>query len=239
MRERGPHTLWEIPPSEIQVIAHRISAQYGLRFGKPQHLKAILSCYELECSQELGDALSEILKLDIPYVAPYIWSLEQAAAAQTQEIFTEERANFGDTAGTNHVGGAINIKGLAVAEPEVMVFVEFIDPGHLYQFTFTDGPEDLSRGLISVETPFGRALATALIDEVTEVAWNGEPKKVIVKNRQWPRYNPKGHTSRTTGDSNEKRRWCDAQGSANAVIEDGDRDKGSPTRLYPVSIRCQ
>ena len=191
LRERGPRTLWEIPPSEIQVIAHRISAQYGLRFGKPQHLKAILSCYELECSQELGDALSEILKLDIPYVAPYIWSLEQAAAAQTQEIFTEARANFGDTAGTNHVGGAINIKGLAVAEPEVMVFVEFIDsPGHLYQFTFTDGPEDLSRGLISVETPFGRALATAVIDEVTEVAWNGEPKKVIVKNRQWPRYNP-------------------------------------------------
>lgn len=190
LRERGPRALKEIPPSEIQAMAHRIAAHYGLRFGSAQHLKAVLSCYELECTQHLRYALSEILRLDIPYVAEYTWSLEQTAAEQPRDIILDTPADSDDGTDKNRCEDTVNIDGLAVVKPGVSVFVEFIDkPGLLYTFTFTDGEENVSQGLISIETPFGRTLATALIDEVTEVEWNGEPKKVVVKDRQFPRYN--------------------------------------------------
>ena len=73
LRERGPRTLEEIPPSEILVASH-ITLEKGLfQEGSDEHLHAILGLFNLKrLTTSTGSMLLEILDLSIIHVGEWL-----------------------------------------------------------------------------------------------------------------------------------------------------------------------
>jgi len=73
LRTRGPRSLEEIPPSELQVVAKYLVERHGFSSGSDEHLRAILECFDLKrLTTQVGKTLCEILKRSFPYVDEFI-----------------------------------------------------------------------------------------------------------------------------------------------------------------------
>ena len=71
VRERGPRTFDEIPPSELQFIARWLlgNRKKELERGSDDHLKAVLNCFDLKrLTTQVGLRLLDILNHHYPYV---------------------------------------------------------------------------------------------------------------------------------------------------------------------------
>jgi very-short-patch-repair endonuclease len=69
IRDRGPRTFDEIPPSELQAVARIIAADQDLQVGSDGHLRAILESYDLRrLTTQVGTTILEILDRRYPYV---------------------------------------------------------------------------------------------------------------------------------------------------------------------------
>lgn len=78
------------------------------------------------------------------------------------------------------------------AEPGVTIILSFADnPDIFHTFTYSDQGEDLSQGLLAVDSPLGQRLINARIKDPIEVNWGGERRKVIVHEKKLPKYKPK------------------------------------------------
>lgn len=73
LRRRGPRSLQEIPPSEVQVVAMYLAERHDLAFGSDEHLRAILECFDLKrLTTQAGTRLLEILDKKFPYVHEFL-----------------------------------------------------------------------------------------------------------------------------------------------------------------------
>ena len=73
LRERGPRTFEEIPPSEILIASHIALEEGSFEEGSDDHLHAILSLFNLKrLTVSTGTALLEILALEINHVNEYL-----------------------------------------------------------------------------------------------------------------------------------------------------------------------
>jgi hypothetical protein len=82
LRERGPRSFEEIPPSELQLLAHFLAAREGHDFGSEPHLRAVLEFHDLKrLTTQVNTALQSILKLQMPHV---------------DELLTARRATLND-----------------------------------------------------------------------------------------------------------------------------------------------
>lgn len=78
------------------------------------------------------------------------------------------------------------------AEPGVTIILSFADnPDIFHTFAYSDQGEDLSQGLLAVDSPLGQRLINARIKDPIEVNWGGERRKVIVHEKKLPKYKPK------------------------------------------------
>lgn len=69
VRERGPRSFEEIPPSELQMVARRIARDTDLDPGSADHFRAILEHFELKrLTTQVEDRLRTILEMPFPYV---------------------------------------------------------------------------------------------------------------------------------------------------------------------------
>ena len=69
VRDRGPRDFEEIPPSELQLVARRLSEDEGLEPGSDAHLRAVLDFFDLKrLTVQVGTTLLEILGRQYPYV---------------------------------------------------------------------------------------------------------------------------------------------------------------------------
>lgn len=69
LRRRGPRTLEEIPPSEIQLVARQVSFELELTPGSDEHLRALLEAFELKrLTTQAGSTLLETLEKRFLYV---------------------------------------------------------------------------------------------------------------------------------------------------------------------------
>jgi hypothetical protein len=73
LRSRGPRTLEEIPPSEVQLAARCLARQCGSSPGSDEHLRAILGCFDLvRLTTQAGARLLEILDREFAYVDEFL-----------------------------------------------------------------------------------------------------------------------------------------------------------------------
>jgi hypothetical protein len=73
LRTRGPRSLEEIPPSELQVVAMYLTERHGFSSGSDEHLRAVLERYDLtRLTTQVGTTLLEILERRFPYVDEFI-----------------------------------------------------------------------------------------------------------------------------------------------------------------------
>ncbi|MFA4947865.1 MAG: AAA domain-containing protein [Candidatus Krumholzibacteriia bacterium] len=73
LRSRGPRSLEEIPPSELQVVAMYLAERHGFSSGSDEHLRAILECFDLKrLTTQVGTTLLEILERRFPYVDEFL-----------------------------------------------------------------------------------------------------------------------------------------------------------------------
>ncbi len=73
LRNRGPRSFEEIPPSELQVVARYIVEHEGLESGSDEHLHAVLELFNLKrLTTQVGTTLLEILEKRFPYVDDFI-----------------------------------------------------------------------------------------------------------------------------------------------------------------------
>jgi hypothetical protein len=73
LRRRGPRSLEEIPPSELQVVAMYLAERHGFSSGSDEHLRAILECFDLKrLTKQVGTTLLEILERRFPYVDEFL-----------------------------------------------------------------------------------------------------------------------------------------------------------------------
>ncbi len=69
LRDRGPRTFEEIPPSELQLVARRLANEKGFKVGSDAHLRAILDVFNLKrLTLKVGTTLLDILDRQYPYV---------------------------------------------------------------------------------------------------------------------------------------------------------------------------
>ncbi len=69
VRTRGPRSLSEIPPSELQLVARYLERFFGFEAGSEEHLRAMLECFDLKrLTDQVGLVLLEILDKKLPYV---------------------------------------------------------------------------------------------------------------------------------------------------------------------------
>jgi hypothetical protein len=69
LRERGTRDFEEIPPSELQLVARRLSRDEGFDSGSDAHLRAVLECFDLKrLTVQVGTRLLDILGRRYPYV---------------------------------------------------------------------------------------------------------------------------------------------------------------------------
>lgn len=80
LRTRGPRSLDEIPPSELQVVAKYLLKRYQFRAGSDEHLRAILEFFDLKrLTTQVGMTLLEVLEKDFPYVDEFLNALDSSA----------------------------------------------------------------------------------------------------------------------------------------------------------------
>ena len=73
LRTRGPRSLEEIPPSELQVVARYLAERHGLVSGSDEHLRAVLERFDLKkLTTQAGTTLLEILERRFTYVDEFI-----------------------------------------------------------------------------------------------------------------------------------------------------------------------
>lgn len=73
LRSRGPRSLEEIPPSELQVVAMYLADRHGFSSGSDQHLRAVLERFDLtRLTTQVGKTLLEILERRFPYVDEFL-----------------------------------------------------------------------------------------------------------------------------------------------------------------------
>ncbi len=69
VRNRGPRDFCEIPPSEIQLVAHRLIKDGNIEVGSDSHLRAVLKYFTLKrLTVEVRTKLLDILDCRYPYV---------------------------------------------------------------------------------------------------------------------------------------------------------------------------
>ena len=70
-RRHGPRQFDEIPPSELQLVAHqvRLGREDELKFGSDEHLRAVLKAFQLQrLTTRIGMTLLDVLEWPYPYV---------------------------------------------------------------------------------------------------------------------------------------------------------------------------
>jgi very-short-patch-repair endonuclease len=68
LRSRGPRTFWEIPPSELYVVAMDLSAHHGFKLASNGHLRAILEFFDLKrLTPQVDTALRKIIERGSSY----------------------------------------------------------------------------------------------------------------------------------------------------------------------------
>jgi hypothetical protein len=73
LRTRGPRSLEEIPPSELQVVARYLAKRYGFASGSNEHLRAVLERFDLKkLTTQAETILLKILEKKFPYVDEFI-----------------------------------------------------------------------------------------------------------------------------------------------------------------------
>jgi hypothetical protein len=73
LRRRGPRSLEEIPPSELQVVAMYLAERHGFSSGSDQHLRAILERFDLtRLTTQVSTTLLKILERRFPYVDEFL-----------------------------------------------------------------------------------------------------------------------------------------------------------------------
>jgi len=78
LRTRGPRSLEEIPPSELQVVARYLAERHGFASGSDEHLRAVLERFDLKkLTTQAGTTLLEILERRFPYVDEFINKINQ------------------------------------------------------------------------------------------------------------------------------------------------------------------
>ena len=69
LRERGPRDFDEIPPSELQLVARRLSQNGDFDLGTDAHLRAVLDYYGLKrLTAQVSTRLRDVLGRRYPYV---------------------------------------------------------------------------------------------------------------------------------------------------------------------------
>jgi very-short-patch-repair endonuclease len=69
LRERGSRDFEEIPPSELQLVARRLSRDEGFESGSDAHLRAVLECFDLKrLTLQVGTRLLDVIGRRYPYV---------------------------------------------------------------------------------------------------------------------------------------------------------------------------
>lgn len=69
VRERGPRDFEQIPPSELQLVARRLSRDNGLAIGTDPHLRAVLREFDLlRLTRQVEKGLVDALKRSYPFV---------------------------------------------------------------------------------------------------------------------------------------------------------------------------
>jgi len=69
LRERGPREFAEIPPSELQLVARRLSRDKGFELGSDVHLRAVLEFFDLKrLTVQVGTTLLDVLARRYSYV---------------------------------------------------------------------------------------------------------------------------------------------------------------------------
>ena len=73
LRERGPRTFEEIPPSELLAVSHVVCKDDSFRRGSDAHLHAILKVFDLKrLTTPTGTRLLEIIDLEFDYVTAWL-----------------------------------------------------------------------------------------------------------------------------------------------------------------------
>ena len=73
LRSRGPRSLEEIPPSELQVLARYLVERHGFASGSEEHLRAVLESLDLKrLTTQVNTTLKEILERSFPYVDEFL-----------------------------------------------------------------------------------------------------------------------------------------------------------------------
>jgi hypothetical protein len=73
LRSRGPRSLEEIPPSELQVVAVYMASRRGLSHGSDQHLRAVLEFFDLKrLTSQVATSLLKVLQKKFAYVDEFI-----------------------------------------------------------------------------------------------------------------------------------------------------------------------
>jgi hypothetical protein len=77
LRRRGPRSLEELPPSELQTVAKHLAKKRNLDSGSDEHLRAVLDCFDLKrLTTQVGTTVLDILEKQIPYVDEFLKTLE-------------------------------------------------------------------------------------------------------------------------------------------------------------------
>lgn len=78
LRRRGPRSLDEIPPSEVQLAARRLADIHGFSPGSDEHLRAILGFFDLvRLTTQAGARLLDILDREFLYVDEFLKGLRE------------------------------------------------------------------------------------------------------------------------------------------------------------------
>ena len=73
LRERGPRTLDEIPPSELLVASYIAIRDTGFKKGSDKHLRAILDLFDLKrLTTQTGTKLLEVLEMHFDYADAWL-----------------------------------------------------------------------------------------------------------------------------------------------------------------------
>jgi hypothetical protein len=73
LRQRGPRTYDEIPPSELLAVGRYLAERDRLDLSSDEHLRAILEAFDLKrLTTQVGTNLLEILGSKIDYVDEWL-----------------------------------------------------------------------------------------------------------------------------------------------------------------------
>ena len=80
LRNRGPRSFEEIPPSELQVVARYLVEQRGVASGSDEHLRAVLECFELKrLTTQVSRTLRAILATSFPHADEFLSDLKNSS----------------------------------------------------------------------------------------------------------------------------------------------------------------